>query len=364
MIDIDYQTNTSEIYATWQGFETPTVEVRAYFIAVGSCIKGNYHVTNNQFIPVSPAIATSFGIQGLSLVNGQKYCIKIKAENLAGVQTQPVSSDGFIIDVTAPDLKRAMVLDGSGDDDIDYQSSIREISATWTGIKDRDSGIKYFELAVSRNRVDQPDVTSFRHVGHNTSAKIYGLSLNNDVYYVIVCAINNAGLKSCLASDGVLIDPTPSTSGVVHDGILEPDIHYQSSTTKMSANWERIWDLESRVERFEWAIGEEYPGSIMDFVDVGLQTHVTTEKVLALQHGHNYTVFLRVYNRAGGVGELRSNGVSIDATPPVPGDISLGSEWRFNKETRTYYSSTASEIYVTWGTSRNMRANCGTTSGQ
>jgi hypothetical protein len=347
-IDIDYQTNTSEIHATWQGFDTGNVKIRAYFIAVGSCIKGNYHVTNNQFIPVSPETATSFGIQGLRLVNGQRYCVKIKAENLAAIQTDPVSSDGFIVDVTPPDLKRAMVLDGSGDDDIDYQSSRGEISATWTGIQEHESGMKRFEVAVSRSRVGQPDVTSFTDVGRNTSAKISGLSLNNEVYYVIVCAINNAGLKSCLASDGVLIDPTPSTSGVVHDGIIEPDIRYQSSTTKMSANWERIWDLESRVGRFEWGIGEEHPGSVMDFVDVGLETHVTTEKVLALRHGRNYTVFLRVYNRAGGVRELISNGVTIDTTPPVPGNLTLGSEWRFNQESGTYYSSTASGINVSW----------------
>ena len=346
--DIDYQTNTSKIFATWKGFETSDVRVRAYFIAVGSCIQGNYHVTNNQFVPVIPATTTSFEIERLGLVNGQKYCIKIKAENLAGVQSQPVSSNGFIVDVTKPDLKRAMVLDGSGDDDIDYQSSREEMSATWIGIQDRDSGIKYFQVAVSRNRVGKPDVTSFVDVGYNTSAKISGLNLNRDVYYVIVCAINNARLKSCLASDGVLIDPTPSTSGVVHDGILEPDIRYQSSTTKLSANWERIWDLESRVERFEWGIGEDYPGSVLDFVDVGLQTHVTSEKVLALQHGHNYTVFLRVYNRAGGVRDLMSNGVIIDTTPPVPGTITLGSEWRFNQKTRHHYSSTATGIYVTW----------------
>ena len=346
--DIDYQTNTSKIFATWKGFETSDVKVRAYFVAVGSCILGNYHVTNNQFIPVIPPTATSFGIEDLSLVNGQKYCIKIKAENLAGVQSQPVSSDGFIVDITIPDLKRAMVLDGSGDDDIDYQSSREDMSATWIGMQDPDSGIKHFEVAVSRNRVGKPDVTSFADVGHNTSSRISGLNLNNDVYYVIVCAINNAGLRSCLASDGVLIDPTPSTSGVVYDGILEPDIRYQSSTTKMSANWERVWDLESRVERFEWGIGEDYPGSVLDFVDVGLQTHVTSEKVLALQHGHNYTVFLRVYNRAGGVRDLKSNGVIIDTTPPIPSNITLGSEWRFNQETKNYYSSSASEVYVTW----------------
>ena len=344
--DIDYQTNTSEIHATWKGFETPSIQIRAYFIAVGSCIKGNYHVTNNQFIPVSPATATSFGIQNLNLVNGQMYCIKVKAENLAGVQTVPVSSDGFIVDVTAPDLKRAMVLDGSGDDDIDYQSSKEVISATWTGIQDHDSGIEHFEVAVSRNRMGNPDVTSFKDVSQNTSVKISGLSLNNDVYYVIVCAINNAGLKSCLASDGVLIDPTSSTSGVVHDGILEPDIRYQSSIAKVSANWERIWDLESRVERFEWSIGEERPGTVMNFVDVGLQTHVSSK--VSLQHGHNYTVFLRVYNRAGGVQEMKSNGITVDTTPPVPSDIKLTPEWRFNQKTGTYYSATASEIHVTW----------------
>ena len=70
-------------------------------------------------------------------------------------------------------------------------------------------------------------------------------------------AINNAGFRSCLASDGVLIDSTSLTSGIVHDGIHEPDIRYQATTDKLSANWERIWDLESRVERFEWGIGED-----------------------------------------------------------------------------------------------------------
>ncbi|XP_028399030.1 uncharacterized protein LOC114522523 [Dendronephthya gigantea] len=346
--DIDYQTNTSEVHATWKGFETSSVKIRAYFYAVGSCVKGNYHVTNNQFIPVSPATATSLEIQGLNLINGQRYCVKIKAENLAGVLTEAVSSDGFIVDVTPPDLTRAMVLDGSGHDDIDYQSSTGELSATWREIRDYDSGIHHFEVAISRNRIGVPDLTSFKDVDRNMSASIAGLSLNNDVYYIIVCAINNAGLKSCLASDGVLIDPTPSTSGVVYDGILEPDVRYQSSTTKISANWERVWDLESRVERFEWGIEEEYKRPLSDFVNVGLQTHVTSSKMLSLKHGQNYTVVLRVYNRAGGMRELISNGITIDTTPPLPSTITLGSYWRFNKETRTYYSSTTAGIYVTW----------------
>ena len=351
LLDIDYLTNTSDVSATWQGFETTDVKIRAYFCAVGSCTRDNYHVTNNQFIPVTPPTANTFGIQGLRLVNGQRYCIKIKAENLAGVQSDVVSSDGFIVDVSPPDLRHAMVLDGQGEDDIDHQSGNVELSATWTGIQDHESGIQHFEVAVSRNRAGQPDVTSFMDVSHNTYSTITGLSLNNEVYYIILCAINNAGLKSCLASDGVLIDPTPPTSGIVHDGILEPDIRYQSSTNKLNANWERIWDLESRLERFEWGIGEEGEYLVQEFIDVGLQTHVTSKKALDLKHGHNYTIFLRVYNRAGVFKELSSNGVIIDTTLPVPSDILprlSPSEWRFSEAPGTYYSSSASDIYVTW----------------
>ena len=350
-IDIDYLTNTSEVHATWQGFETADVKIRAYFFAIGSCTSGNYHVTNNQFIPVSPQTATSFGVQGLHLVSGQKYCVKIKAENLAGVESDIISSDGFLVDVSPPDLRHAMVLDGQDEDDIDYQISKTQLSATWTGIQDYESGVQHFEVAVSRNRAGQPDITSFRDVGHNASATVSGLNLNNEVYYIIMCAINNAGLKSCSASDGVLIDPTPPSSGVVHDGILEPDIHYQASTNTLSANWERIWDLESRIERFEWGIVEDGEGLVQEFTDVGLQTHVTATCILCLKHGHNYAVSLRVHNRAGKLTELSSNGVIIDTTPPVPSKVKptpSASEWRFSEETGTYYSSTAVHINVNW----------------
>ena len=352
-VDLDFQTNITEVHATWRGFDSGNVKVKAYYFAVGSCTLGNYHVTNNDFVRVSPPDATSFGIKGLNLVNGQRYCVKIKAENFAGVQTAPVSSDGFTVDVTSPDVKRAAVLDGSGNDDIDFQTSTEELSATWSGMQDHESGIKNFEFAVSRSRAGQQDITSFKNVGHNTTATASNLALSNDVYYVMVCAVNHAGLRTCLSSDGVLIDPTTPTQGVVHDGILEPDISYQSSTTMMSANWERIWDLESRIERFEWGIGTSDGdlANVQDYVNVGLQTHVQTKNVLALKHGHNYTVFLRIYNRAGGLQVLTSDGITVDTTAPIPSEILPGitnSDWSYAPKTGTYYTSTASGIHVNW----------------
>jgi hypothetical protein len=124
-LDIDYLTNRSEVHATWKGFETLNVKVRAYYIAIGSCTRGNYHVTNNQFIPVAPPTATTFGIQGVRLVNGQRYCIKVKAVNLAGAESAIVSTNGFVVDVSPPDLRHARIFDGPGNDDTDHQRSPR-----------------------------------------------------------------------------------------------------------------------------------------------------------------------------------------------------------------------------------------------
>ncbi|XP_046862982.1 uncharacterized protein LOC124456627 [Xenia sp. Carnegie-2017] len=255
--DIDFLTNSSEVYATWSGFETESVKVRAYFFAVGSCTVGDYHVTDNQFIPVKPATATSFGIHNSNLINGQRYCVKVKSENLAGSESPIASSDGYLVDITSPEIHDAVVLDGMGSDDIDFQSNRTKFSATWQGFQDFESEIKHYEVAYSRVRdaYENNLKTNFLFVGRNISHTFNGLDLvNHDVYFFLVCAVNNAGLKSCLSSDGVFIDITPPSYGYVHDGILEPDVKYQASTETFSANWERIWDLESRVDKFQWGI--------------------------------------------------------------------------------------------------------------
>ena len=349
-IDADYQTYTSTASASWQGFDSIQVRVKTYFIGLGSCIHGNLHVTDNKFITVSPGNATSFILQDLNLVNGQMYCIKVKAENYAGIQTMPVSSDGFAVDITPPNIHHANVFDGHEDDDIDFQTHRNSLAATWSGILDPESGLKTFEAAVSRERIGHPDVTAFKDVGLRQRVTFYDLNLTNGVYYIVVCAINKAGLKNCLSSDGVFVDNTLPSTGVVHDGIIEPDIDYQSSTTSISANWENIWDLESRIEKFEWGIGSrdaDY-ANIKDFEDVGLQTHVQSDN-LKLNHGQKYYVYLRIHNNAGAVHDFRSDGVTVDTTAPIPARIYPSmSNWTFVEETKTYYSSDTSGIFVTW----------------
>ncbi|XP_068693727.1 uncharacterized protein [Montipora foliosa] len=353
-VDIDYQADLRQVYGSWSIFPEPNTAVKQYYFAVGSCLPGNYHVTGNGFVKLLSPTATSFTLENITLVNGQRYCIKIKAENKAGLFSSEMSSDGFVADVTPPSTQRAEVRDGITGSDIDYQDNITAMSAQWEGFKDPESGIHHFEYGISRSRGEVMDVVPFSSVGLNTCVTVKGLLLSDDVYYVTVCAVNNALLRKCLSSDGVLIDFSPPSHGIVHDGIIEPDLRYQSSLSSTAANWEGVWDLESGIEKFEWSIGSSGNDktSIQDFSDVGLSTHVKSNTVLNLSSGTKYYVHLRVTNQAGSVKELVSDGVIADGTPPIPSTIypGLGSQdgWRYNDKELVFYSASASYISVYW----------------
>ena len=353
-VDIDYQAEIQRVYGSWSSFSEPHSGVKQYYYAVGSCMFGNYHITGNGFTKTDPPTASSFLISNVSLVNGQRYCIKIRAENKAGLMSYEVSSNGFVVDVTPPNTRKAQVRDGITGADIDYQANTTAMSAEWDGFADLESQIHYYEYGVSRNRAGKPNVYPLTINGLNTSATAGGLSLTDDVYYFIVCAVNNAGLRSCISSDGVLIDLTPPSHGVVHDGIIEPDLQYQSSLSSMAANWEGIWDLESGIEKFEWSIGTSAndKSSVQDYVDVGLSTHVRSQVALNLSSGTKYYVHLKVINQAGAVRELISDGVIADGTPPIPDKIHPGfgfqDEWIYSEEENAFYSASGSSIAFYW----------------
>ena len=353
-VDIDYQAEIQRVYGSWSSFSEPHSAVKQYYYAVGSCMFGNYHITGNGFTQTDPPTASSFLISNVSLVNGQRYCIKIKAENKAGLMNYEVSSNGFVVDVTPPNTRKAQVRDGITGADIDYQANATAMSAEWDGFVDLESGIQYYGYGVGRNRASTPYVYPLTTNGLKTSATAGGLSLTDDIYYFIVCAVNNAGLRSCISSDGVLIDLTPPSHGVVHDGIIEPDLQYQSSLSSMAANWEGIWDLESGIAKFEWSIGTSAndKSSVQDYVDVGLSTHVRSQVALNLSSGTKYYVHLKVINQAGAVRELISDGVIADGTPPIPNKIHPGfgfqDEWIYSEKENAFYSASGSSIAFYW----------------
>ena len=129
--------------------------------------------------------ATEDTRQGLSLVSGQTYYITVIAINGAGGESQPVSSDGIMLDLTPPTTP--IVTDNGK-----YWGYKTYMPASWTS-SDPESGIVSYRASIGT----APGVTDVRdwvEVGPVTSFTLTGLSLKDGItYYVNVQARNGAG---------------------------------------------------------------------------------------------------------------------------------------------------------------------------
>lgn len=88
--------------------------------------------------------------------------------------------------------------------------------------------------------------------------------------------VNGAGVQTSYMSDGVTVDETPPTSGIViyGDGI---ESSYVNGERDISANWINFEDLESGIESYEIALCDTRNMSFcpQSFTGVGKATNVS-----------------------------------------------------------------------------------------
>ena len=270
-----------------------------------------------------------------SLDHNVRYCVTVRGVNGAGLKSGN-STNGVLIDTSPP--VSVLVKDGPNPStDIDYQSSTDTISFTWSLVSDPESSIVSLETGVGTSPGEH-DVVALVRSATVTSQSFSGLTLEDDhVYYSSVCATNGARIKTCFYSDGVLIDSTPPQRGVIVHGLVWPGHRYQADDRKLAAHWYGFTDLESTVEYFEWAVGTSPNGTdVRDYVNVG--SNVTFEADLYLQNGKEYFVSVLGYNRAGLSVSGASDGVTVDITPPTPGEVTVTLTW----------PSTPYGVFVSW----------------
>ncbi|MBI2569831.1 MAG: hypothetical protein HYV63_22740, partial [Candidatus Schekmanbacteria bacterium] len=217
-------------------------------------------------------------------------------------------------DTTAPSA--GAVGDGLGAD-VDYQTSTSTIQASWAGFSDSQSGVAKYEWAIGTT-AGGTDVQGYTDVSLATDASNAGLSLSSGAkYYVTIRATNGVGMTTVSSSDGVTVDTTAPTAGVVRDG-LEVDRDTQGSTTTIEATWFDFSDPESGISGHEWSIGTTPGGAqVQGFVAVGLLTSAYNDS-LDLVKGTTYYVSVRASNGLGMASTAISDGVTIDISIPTP----------------------------------------------
>ena len=307
--------------ASWSDFEDSESKVKMYQWKMCSASQPEECVS--EF--VSADLKTSLAINDVGIEQGREYNLVVKAMNFAELEAAAVSNP-LILDKTPPES--GMVFDGDEylKDKI-YQSSSEEISVSWKGFQDKESGIARYEICVG-SKTGLCDVSAFKKYGLVTKAVINAVNLtHNETYYTTVRAVNGAGQTSFATSNGIFIDLTSPEGGRLRDGD-DIDIDVTVFDSYVSANWDEFDDPESGVLKYVICAGT-VKGScdILPLITVNSGLAVKLQVKPTISSGTVVYSTLRVYNQAGGMTEVYSDGVLVDSTPPDVGKVRQQSWW-------------------------------------
>ena len=110
--------------------------------------------------------------------NGQRYYTTVSATNTAGVTTS-LTSNGVTVDDTPP--ISGNVIDGIISD-VDYLNGEGDISASWFGFQDLESGIASYEVALCDTRSLSSCPQPFTGVGKTKNVTITGTNIIRGSY--------------------------------------------------------------------------------------------------------------------------------------------------------------------------------------
>ncbi|XP_033751510.1 LOW QUALITY PROTEIN: uncharacterized protein LOC117335547 [Pecten maximus] len=257
----------------------------------------------------------------LEFHEGHAYYITIRPYNAAGLYSQ-ASSWAITVDLSPP--VKGHVYDGTEDNhptnqlDRDFQTDRSYIAAFWEGFFDAHSNIEEYFVSIGTCPGCQ-DVLEMQAVGITNkfalSMKHLGVGVT---YFTTVTACNTAKLCSSATSDGVILDNSLPTAGVVYDGTTSWDIHYQATQTYIGAKWYGFSDPQCGLDHYEWWAGTtQGTDDVMAKETLHLSEVATNPTISRLPLGKPIYITVRAYNKAGLYVDTVSNGFMVDNTSPI-----------------------------------------------
>ena len=166
------------------------------------------------------------------LHNGDTYKIKVTACNAAGHCSTEESND-LLIDATPPHLggfKAPMTWHNYVDAN---NQTLCNVTLTWYGFHDHESGIRNFYIGVGRTYTDNEMTNGLVSVEvnelaleYNTTIQLNGYFLFDDKIVASIIAENNAGLRSPIARVTLLpLFSSPANQFETASGIMEIEKH-------------------------------------------------------------------------------------------------------------------------------------------
>lgn len=321
--DGETQLSHDTLHATWTATD-PESGIVKYEYCMGSAPE--------QFDLVDwtdVGLATSATKTGLTLIEGSRYYITVRATNNVGLVSEVSSSNGILVDSTPPPAPTVT-------DDGAFTALNTALHAVWTPVTSP-SGVKSYEYSIG-TAAGQNDVKDWTDAALATEAAPGGLTLQNGrSYFINVRAVSYIGKTGAVgSSDGILVDTTPPTTPTVTDSGV-----FASSATQLTASWAAA-DPESGVVGYEYAVGTTSGATnTCPWTSAGAQTTATIGS-LSLADGGNYYISVRATNGSGLKSSAgTSDGIIVDLSPPskpVVNDDGV-------------YTTNATQLHATWSSS-------------
>ncbi|XP_022103276.1 uncharacterized protein LOC110986013 isoform X2 [Acanthaster planci] len=324
----NYQSSSSELVLHWESF-TDIEErgmarhhsgIKYYEYAIGST-RGGSDV--KEFVRVG--IANNVIIHNMKLQNGHTYYATVRATDFVGLSSQ-ATSDSVTIDTSSPVISDDHTLDVGGS----FIRSTTSVSVSWENVfSDKESGIAYYEWAIG-SHPGYADIMPFTRESteNGLSGPARELPLQEGhSYFISVKAINTVSLITLKTYGAFMVDASPPLAGHVYDGdsahvpAHHRDQDFQEGRVIIRAFWEGFHDPHSAIIGYSWRAGIcPVCDDIVPEQHVGLDNDVVAEN-LNLVPGLTYYVTATACNAADLCTSVTSDGVIVDDSPPVAGQV-------------------------------------------
>ena len=295
--ELDYSSSVDSISGRWYNSLDSLSGISYYEYAVGS-------IENPTEIVDWTMTTDTFMIEyNLSLFNDTTYYISVRALDSAS-NISPISkTDGLTLDIQRP--LSGVVYDGNLND-LDWSSSIEELSGGWTGFYDEGSGIKNYEYCLGTSQYSN-DVLEWIDAGLDTTFNQYNLNLENGVrYYITIKAIDMAENIRISVSDGLTVDNVEPVISNVFDGYLNNDMDWISKNDSITISWTYQEENYRNLNYFEYSLSTTPADSnIIGWTLAGNNISALITN-LDLIEGINYYSNVRAYDEAGNASSIKA----------------------------------------------------------
>ncbi|XP_061166326.1 uncharacterized protein LOC133175235 [Saccostrea echinata] len=316
--DMDF-TSIMNFTCHWNGFEDPQSQIYHYNIGLGTYPYGND--VKSLF---------NIGLQtewtwDLPLSQGVRYFTTVEACNSAGLCSR-TTSNGITIDETPP--VPGVIFAG-------WDGSHSRFSAHRTSLEfqiddfyDVHSGLSHFEICIESSN-SSCDIVEKRNIRLETSGTLFNLNLpENEELFIVLTALNKAGLSTVKVSDGIRVDSSPPSLIQPPEILNRNKNGYVIDRSFLNLSW-RFNDDESQIVKHVVGVKSHHEGhtGIGDILLSGERPlALSLEKKDWLQNGDAYYVTVTACNAAGLCSTANSENFTIDSSKPHFGHM-LNATW-------------------------------------